>query len=98
MVLVQVQVLVSLFGSEDIGFIMQENEEIPSVEDRIIAGLSHFRDVLKNKSSDATVLKQKDYERLVDLIENPPEPTDKLIEACQRYKKAIADGKIVVEE
>lgn len=59
---------------------MKEEKDIPSVEDRIISGLTAFRDAVKPK-----VLSNRDKKTFLELVKND-NPNDDLKKAAKRYK------------
>jgi len=72
---------------------MKDEGDIPNVEDRIIDGLTSFRDALSNKEHiTTTTLTGRDAERFLQIIESDAEPNQKLTEAAKRYKDAIENG------
>ena len=76
---------------------MEEENNIPSVEDRVINGLTSFRDALANQEDiSTTTLTGRDAERFIEIIESDAEPNQKLTEAAKRYKDAIENGKLIV--
>lgn len=40
-------------------------------------------------------LSRRDRERFVEVLTNPPSPTDALLEATRLYNKAVVEGKLV---
>ena len=43
-------------------------------------------------------LSARDYDRLMDALVNAPKPNSALLKAAGDYKKAIADGELIVED
>ena len=42
-------------------------------------------------------LSARDYDRLMEALDNPPKPNSALLKAAVDYKKALADGDLTVE-
>ena len=43
-------------------------------------------------------LSARDYDRLMEALNDPPKPNSALLKAAEGYKKAIANGDLVVED
>ena len=43
-------------------------------------------------------LSARDYDRLMEALDEPPKPNSALLKAARDYKKAIADGDLTIED
>jgi len=56
--------------------------------------IQKFLDENHSNSEDNRSFSQRDFEQIINCLENPPEPTDYLIESMRKYKESNIQGKI----